>query len=40
MNAMVQMSSAITHELNEPLTAIINYVEAASRMLDSSGQAH
>jgi len=39
MNAMVQMSSAITHELNEPLTAIINYVEAASRMLDSSGQA-
>ena len=39
LNAMVQMSSAITHELNEPLTAIMNYVEAARRTLSSTDQA-
>ena len=39
LNAMVQVSSAIAHELNEPLTAIMNYVEAAKRTLGSAGQA-
>ena len=38
LNAMVQMSSAIAHELHEPLTAIMNYVEAARRTLGSAGQ--
>ena len=39
LNAMVQVSSAIAHELNEPLTAIMNYVEAAKRTLGAAGQA-
>jgi two-component system sensor kinase FixL len=30
---MGQMSAAIAHELNQPLTAIVNYVSAAHRML-------
>ncbi len=32
---MGQMSSAIAHELNQPLTAIVNFVKAARRTLDS-----
>ncbi len=31
---MGQMSSALAHELNQPLTAIANYVKAARRTLD------
>lgn len=33
---MGQMSSALAHELNQPLTAIANYVKAARRVLDQS----
>jgi two-component system sensor kinase FixL len=33
LNAMGQMSAAIAHELNQPLTAAINYVKAARRLL-------
>ncbi len=35
LSAMGQMSAAIAHELNQPLTAITNYVSAALRMLAS-----
>ena len=34
LNAMGQMSSAIAHELNQPLAAIVNYVGAARRTLE------
>ncbi|MEJ0027133.1 MAG: PAS domain S-box protein [Rhizomicrobium sp.] len=34
LSSMGQMSSAIAHELNQPLTAIANYVKAARRTLD------
>jgi two-component system sensor kinase FixL len=33
LNAMGQMSAAIAHELNQPLTAAMNYVKAARRLL-------
>lgn len=33
LSAMGQMSAAIAHELNQPLTAITNYVRAAQRLL-------
>jgi two-component system sensor kinase FixL len=36
LNSMGQMAAAIAHELNQPLTAISNYVSAARRTLDSS----
>ena len=42
VNAMGQMSSAIAHELNQPLTASANYISAARRFLqrpDSTAQA-
>lgn len=32
-----QMASAIAHELNQPLTAILNYVQAARRILQTRG---
>ena len=32
MTAMGQMSSALAHELNQPLTAILSYANAASKM--------
>ena len=35
LSAMGQMASALAHELNQPLTAIINYVQATRRMLDN-----
>jgi two-component system, LuxR family, sensor kinase FixL len=35
LSAMGQMSAAIAHELNQPLTAVVNYVSAAQRMLAS-----
>jgi two-component system sensor kinase FixL len=35
LSAMGQMTAAIAHELNQPLTAITNYVKAARRTLDS-----
>lgn len=33
MNEMGQMTSALAHELNQPLTAIMNYVRAAQRTI-------
>ena len=33
LSEMGQMSAALAHELNQPLTAIVNYVSAAQRML-------
>ena len=32
-----QMASAIAHELNQPLTAVLNYVQAARRILQTKG---
>src|SRR5690606_17981043 len=38
VTAMGTLATAIAHELNQPLTAIANYVETASEMLaDPSG---
>ncbi|MEI9991954.1 MAG: PAS domain S-box protein [Rhizomicrobium sp.] len=34
LSSMGQMSTAIAHELNQPLTAIANYVKAARRILE------
>lgn len=36
LSAMGQMASALAHELNQPLTAVINYVQACRRMLAQS----
>ena len=35
LSAMGQMSAAIAHELNQPLTAVANYANAAQRLLQS-----
>jgi two-component system sensor kinase FixL len=35
LSAMGQMASTLAHELNQPLSAIANYVKASHRMLDS-----
>jgi two-component system sensor kinase FixL len=35
LSAMGQMASALAHELNQPLTAIMNYVRAASRTMSA-----
>ena len=37
VNAIGQLSSALAHELNQPLTAIMNYVGAAKRRLKANG---
>jgi two-component system sensor kinase FixL len=37
LSAMGQMSAALAHELNQPLTAIMNYLTAARRTLGSAG---
>lgn len=34
LSAMGQMGSALAHELNQPLTAIVNYLQAARRVLE------
>ncbi len=39
LTAMGQMSSALAHELNQPLTAAANYVKAARRTLDQGLEA-
>lgn len=36
-NTMGMMASTIAHELNQPLTAAMNYVRAARRLLDAQG---
>ena len=35
LSAMGQMASALAHELNQPLTAIMNYVKAATRTMNA-----
>lgn len=45
LNAMGQMASGLAHELNQPLTAIMNYIKAADRSLNTidaglAGHAH
>lgn len=37
LSAMGQLSSSLAHELNQPLTAIMNYAEAARQMLETAG---
>ena len=37
LSAMGQMSAAIAHELNQPLTAILNYITAAQCLIGASG---
>lgn len=39
LSEMGEMASALAHELNQPLTAIINYLEACSRMLERGDEA-
>ena len=37
LSAMGEMASGLAHELNQPLTAIMNYVQAGRRMLRGTG---
>ena len=37
LSEMGQMASALAHELNQPLTAIANYLHACRRIIDASG---
>jgi two-component system sensor kinase FixL len=37
LDEMGQMASALAHELNQPLTAIMNYIKAARRTLETAG---
>ena len=37
LSELGEMASALAHELNQPLTAIINYLEACRRLLDDAG---
>jgi two-component system sensor kinase FixL len=37
LSAMGELSSSLAHELNQPLTAIMNYAEAARQTLEISG---
>lgn len=39
LSEMGQMASALAHELNQPLTAISNYLQACRRMIEASGMA-
>jgi len=39
LSAMGQLSSALAHELNQPLTAIMNYIQAARRLMEANGGA-
>jgi len=39
LNSMGLLSSAIAHEINQPLTAVTNFVSAARRVLDAPGEA-
>lgn len=38
MTAMGEMTSALAHEINQPLTALLNYTSAARRMAKSFGE--
>ena len=37
LNDLGQMGSTVAHELNQPLTAITNYLHAARRMVEAAG---
>ena len=37
LSAMGEMASGLAHELNQPLTAIMNYVQASRRILRAAG---
>ena len=37
LSAMGEMASGMAHELNQPLTAVMNYVQASRRILESAG---
>jgi signal transduction histidine kinase len=37
LNAMGELAGALAHELNQPLSAIVNYVHAARRQADRAG---
>ncbi len=37
ISAMGHLSSALAHELNQPLTAVMNYAQAARRILNANG---
>src|SRR5581483_4359918 len=37
ISTMGQMASALAHELNQPLTAVINYAQAGRRLIASGG---
>ncbi len=39
VSAMSQLSSALAHELNQPLTAIINYIQAGRRVISKAATA-
>jgi two-component system sensor kinase FixL len=38
LSAVGQMAAMVAHELNQPLTAISNYMEAAATLLDRGGE--
>ncbi len=38
MSAVGTMASALAHELNQPLTAVANYLEAARDLLESDSE--
>jgi len=38
LSAMGRMAAMVAHELNQPLTAISNYMEAAATLLDRGGE--
>jgi two-component system sensor kinase FixL len=37
LSAMGELASSLAHELNQPLTAVVNYTEACRQILDASG---
>lgn len=38
LSAMGEMASAMAHELNQPLTAVMNYTQASRRLLDAGDE--
>jgi two-component system, LuxR family, sensor kinase FixL len=36
LSVMGQMASAMAHEMNQPLTAIINYLEASRHLIENA----
>lgn len=39
LSAMGELASSLAHELNQPLTAVVNYSEACRQMIEASGAA-